>query len=307
MPYKQEIIDKIANFLGINSNLLSDLIKRKENLYRSWRKKKPGGKTRRIEEPLVELKSLQRIVLNKLNEFVFQFPESIQGGVHKKSIRTNALKHRGGKYLLRMDIKDAYPSSTRKRIYALFRKVARKDPAEVAKILTKLTTFRDRLPQGAPTSLIIFNALLRETGVDRVFLNFKDIRYTRYVDDLVFTSKKPIPEELEKEVKTLLKENGFSINRKKTRRYSTKNRSLRITGVNLVGGKPKLPPKMIKKFRGMIGRAIIDSSVSKEQVFGIIAFVVGIEKKIPNQLLRPMLRYLAIKDIVKNCPFTIHR
>ena len=114
-----------------------------------------------------------------------------------------------------------------------------------------------------------------------------------------------MPKRLEKEISVFLKENGFSVNFKKTRRYSIKNRALRITGVNIIDGKPKVPPKMIKKFRGIIGRAIIDSSISKEQVFGAIAFVIGIERRIPNQLLKPLLRYLEIKGI-KNCPFVIH-
>mgnify|MGYP001559845347 FL=1 len=298
--YSQEEVDRLANKLGVDSILLSDLIKRRDSLYKIWYRKKSGGIKRCVEEPLGNLKIVQRIMLEKLLDL--KFPKCVQGGIIGKSIRTNALEHKNGKYLLRMDIKDAYPSSTKKQLYALFRGF--EVSVELSKILTKLTTFHGHLPQGAPTSLVLFNALLGNTGIDRAASMIKDIKYTRYVDDLVFTSKKRIPEKLEKEAGVFLKEHGFSINPKKTLRYSTKNRSLRITGVNIIDGKPKVPPKMIKKFRGMIGRATVDGSVSKEQVFGIIAFVIGIERKIPNQLLKPLLRYLKTKN-VKDCPFVI--
>lgn len=299
--YSQETINSIANKLGVDSILLSNLIKRRDSLYKVWYRKKSGGKKRCFEEPLKDLKTIQKAILDKLN--LTEVSKCVHGGIRTKSIRTNALQHKQGKYLLRVDMKDAYPSVTRKQIYNLFKRWGAS--AEEAKIYTKLITFRNHLPQGAPTSLAFFNLLLSNLGIDRVFSKIRGIRYTGYVDDLIFTSKKPMPKRLEKEISVFLKENGFSVNFKKTRRYSIKNRALRITGVNIIDGKPKVPPKMIKKFRGIIGRAIIDSSISKEQVFGAIAFVIGIERRIPNQLLKPLLRYLEIKGI-KNCPFVIH-
>ena len=300
MAYSQESINFVAKGIDIDSNLLANILLRRNNLYKTWYKKKPDGKRRCIEAPVEELKDIQKIILKKLS---LDFKKCVQGGISKRSIRTNALQHKNGKYLLRMDIKDAYPSVTRKKIFLLFKKWGA--PMEVAKIFTKILTFHGCLPQGAPTSLAMFNLLLKDIGIDFALSNIRGVRYTRYVDDLVLTSKKPIPEWIEKQTKIFLKKHGFSINQKKTRRYSTKNRPLRITGVNIIDGKPKVPPKLIKKFRGMIGRAIIDDSVSKEKIFGSIAFVIGIEKKIPNQLLRPLLRYLEVRNI-KDCPFMIY-
>lgn len=297
--YDEDVIENFAKRLEVSPILLSGLIKRKGNLYRVWYRKKPGGKRRCVEEPLGDLKKLQRILLDKFN---FKFHRCVQGGVSKRSIRTNALEHKKGKYLLRLDIKNAYPSATRKHIYELYKYFGA--TVEEARILTKLTIFRGHLPQGAPTSLPLFNALLNGIGIDKVFSGIRGIKYTRYVDDLIFTSRKPIPKKLGQEVSALLKERGFGVNAKKTRHYSTKNRALRITGINIIDGQAKVPPKMIKRFRGMIGRAIIDGSVSKEQVFGIIAFVIGIERKIPNQLLKPLLCYLKTKNI-DDCPFTV--
>jgi hypothetical protein len=300
MSYSQESINYVAERLEVDSRFLASLLSRRNSLYKTWYKRKIGGGKRCIEAPVKELKEIQKIILKKLS---LNLPECVQGGVLGKSIRTNALQHKSNKYLLRMDIKDAYPSVTRKKVYALFKKWGA--PAEVAKIYAKILTFRDRLPQGAPTSLAIFNLLLKDIGLDFALSHIKGIQYTRYVDDLVLTSKKPIPEWVEKQTTIFLKENSFSINERKTRCYSIKNRALRITGVNIINGKPKVPPKLIKKFRGMIHRALSDDSISKEKVFGSIAFVIGIEKKIPNQLLKPLLRYLEVKNI-KECPFVIY-
>lgn len=296
----EEAVESVANQLELDPILLSNLIKKRGNLYRVWYRKKPGGGRRCVEEPLEDLKNIQRIIVNKLN---LKFHRCVQGGVPGRSIRTNALEHKKNKTLLRLDIKDAYPSATSKHIFELFKYFGA--PAVEARIWTKLTTFRGHLPQGAPTSLPLFNALLYGMRLDKIFSGIRGIKYTRYVDDLVFTSnKRRLPEKLAKEVSVFLREKGFSINTKKTKRYSTKNRALRITGINIIDGQPKVPPKMIKRFRGMIGRAIIDGSVSKEQVFGIIAFVIGIERKIPNQLLKPLLCYLKTKNI-EDCPFVI--
>ena len=299
---KKEIVEKIAEQLQIDASSLFNLIQRRGDLYKVWYRKKPGGGKRCVEEPLKDLKIVQRIIVDKLH---LKFHKSVQGGVIGRSIRTNALEHKRGQKLLRMDIKNAYPSTTQKHIYELFKHLGA--PTREARLWTKLVTFRGHLPQGAPTSLPLFNLVLNEMWLDRRFSKIHGVKYTRYVDDLVFTSnKRRILKNLKQEVTDFLKARGFMVNKKKTKYYTSKNRALRITGVNIIDGQPKIPPKMIRKFRGMIGRAIMDDSVSKQQVFGIIAFTIGIERKIPNQLLKPLLRYLTTKNIT-NCPFIIEK
>jgi len=278
-----------------------------KNHYFTWYKKKSDGQRRRINAPQKRLKEIQHILLEKIS---FCTSPQAHGGVKGRSIRTNALVHRRSKFMLTMDIKDAYPTVTRKMVYWFFRQM--NTSAQLARILTKLTTLRGQLPQGAPTSLAIFNALLGADNLigldfwlERIRVGHRRLRYSRYVDDLTFSSGRKIPETAEKLIQKKLREAGFCVNPQKTRYASLKNGALRVTGVNLIDGKTKVPPKEIRRFRGLIGRAIMDGSVSSDQVFGTIAYAMGIEKKIPNQLLKPFIKYLA--RTIDPCPRAISR
>jgi len=287
------------DYIGINPKIVEDILQEKGKHYRTWCKEESNGKKRTIEAPIGELKKIQKLLLEKIEFIPSQYAH---GGVKGRSTKSNALVHRGSKFLVRIDIKDAYPSLTKAMLKEHFRKM--NASVGLANILTELVTFRGHLPQGAPTSMAIFNHFLSLAGLDDLFsqviVEGKHLKYSRYVDDLIFTSSRKIPFQIEAIVTKELKKIGFVVNSKKTLRYSVKNRVLRITGVNLINRKPKVPPKKIRKFRGMIGRAIIDDSVSSAKVFGAVAYVMGIEKRIPNQILTPLIKYLEVRRI--KCP-----
>jgi len=292
------------NYLGLNINIVENILQEKGKYYRTWYKEEPNGKKRTIEAPIGELKKIQSLILKKVG---FEPNICAHGGVKGKSIRSNALVHRGSKFLLRMDIKDAYPSLTKQMTKDHFLKM--NASVGLAKMLTEVVTFRGHLPQGAPTSMAIFNHFLSLAGIDDLFsqgiIEGKRLKYSRYVDDLIFTSSSRMPSWLENAITKELKEIGFVVNSRKTLRYSVKNRPLHITGLNLINRKPKVPPKKIRKFRGMIGRAIIDNSVPSAKVFGAVAYVMGIEKRIPNQILTPLLKYIEVRHA--KCPSKIKK
>jgi len=296
---KKTKVSEFFSYVGLEPKKVKQVLQDKESYYKVWHKKEPNGKKRVIEAPRKTLKKMQRSILDRVE---FRPGPWAHGGVRKKSIRTNALAHKGSKFLVRIDIKNAYPSLTKQMVKDHFLKM--NAGVGLAKVLTELITFRGHLPQGAPTSLSVFNHFLSLAGLDDAFSLIRvkkhSLKYSRYVDDLTFTSLFKIPPGLENAVAKKLKEFGFTVNPAKTLRYSTKNRALRITGVNLINNKPKVPPKKIKKFRGMIGRATIDGSVSSAKIFGTVAYVMGIEKRIPHQLLVPLLKYLKARQI--NCP-----
>src|SRR5689334_20435078 len=62
---------------------------------------------------------------------------------------------------------------------------------EAARVLTKLTTYQYRLPQGAPTSPVIANLAFKQTALQLLeVVKGQDITFTTYLDDLTFSSKK---------------------------------------------------------------------------------------------------------------------
>ena len=171
--------------------------------YRRWQIAKRSGGTRTITAPKRELKAAQRAVLRTIAE---RLP--VHGAAHGflpgRSIVTNAKVHVGAHTLVKVDIKDFFPTVTWRRVKGLYRKAGY--PEQVATLLALLGTespreaveFRGQtlfvasgpraLPQGAPTSPALTNALClrmdrRLSGLARLF----GFRYTRYADDLTFS------------------------------------------------------------------------------------------------------------------------
>lgn len=60
---------------------------------------------------------------------------------------------------------------------------------DVASLLTKLTTYKGHVPQGAPTSTYIANLVFTKTGNELAQLAKEyNITFTSFVDDLTFSS-----------------------------------------------------------------------------------------------------------------------
>ncbi len=177
--------------------------------YRRWQIPKRDGSMRTITAPKRDLKAAQRWTLRNVAE---KLP--VHGAAHgflaARSIVSNAKAHAGAHVLLKVDVKDFFPTVTWRRVKGLYRKAGYSE--QVATLLALLATeapremvqFRAKtlhvasgpraLPQGAPTSPAITNAIClrmdrRLSGLARVF----GFRYTRYADDLTF-SWRPSPE-----------------------------------------------------------------------------------------------------------------
>jgi RNA-directed DNA polymerase len=210
--------------------------------------KRSGGQ-RLIMAPKRRLKHLQRLLLEKL---VAGLPVSqhAHGFRPGRSIRTNAAEHVGKRVLVRLDLRDFFPSVTFSRVRGLL--VALGYGFVVATILATLMTEAERQPvevagemyhvpigwrhcvQGAPTSPGVCNAVTlrldrRLAGLARK-LGFA---YTRYADDLTFSGDD------DGQVKALLamarriiEAEGFAVNETKTRVARQGSRQ-QVTGVTV--------------------------------------------------------------------------
>ena len=144
-----------------------------------------------------------------------RMPEYVHGSIKGKDNISNAKAHKGKKYKFELDLKDYYPSISIVRVNDTFRLMG--FPAYIASYLTRLTTYKGHLPQGAPTSSVICNLVFLETDANISDYCLKnDITYTRYIDDLTFSSHS----ELRSHTLSLIQKivaDGFRINRKKTK------------------------------------------------------------------------------------------
>jgi len=152
------------------------------------------GKGRRIDRPKDPLKRIQR----KIHELVVAqliFPPDLHGGLPGGSPKRLASHHRQQPVVVRIDVADFFPSVTAEMVEDIFGTQLRCSP-QVARRIARLLTLRKEdgstfLPQGSPASTVVANLVLDRFD-RRVRLAAKrcDVRYDRYVDDLVFSGEK---------------------------------------------------------------------------------------------------------------------
>jgi hypothetical protein len=206
---------------------------------------KRSGGVRLIESPKPRLKALQRRILSGILNAI-PAHEAAHGFRRGRSIRTFAAPHTGRHVVLRMDLKDFFPTFRGVRVQAFFRTVGY--PESVADLLggictnatpqaawegagpeisapelreAKIFYSRPHLPQGAPTSPALAN--LCSYGIDCRLAGLATsagAEYTRYADDLAFSGGRAFDRRIERfstHVAAILLEEGFHVNHRKTR------------------------------------------------------------------------------------------
>ncbi|MFM7203394.1 MAG: reverse transcriptase family protein [Myxococcota bacterium] len=180
--------------------------------YHFWRVPKRTGGERLISAPKPTLKKVQRWIAREISE---KLPThgAAHGFIPGRSTLSNARPHVGAAVLVKLDLKDFYPTITLARVKGLFRKAGYGE--QVATLLALLCTEAPRqlqvvrgkphyvaegpraLPQGAPTSPSITNALCLRLDARLAGLARKlGFRYTRYADDLTFSFHPRKPEKV---------------------------------------------------------------------------------------------------------------
>jgi len=220
--------------------------------------KKKGGK-REIAAPDLVLKRIQRRLNRFLQAYYFCIkPPTVHGFVtnpisDKKAcnILENALPHVGKKYVLNIDLKDFFPSIHASRVKALFASDLFHFNQQLVIALTLLTTFKGKLPTGAPTSPVISNFICHE--LDQAMSEFcskNKVVYSRYADDLSFSSDEKIENSFIDGINQLIAAHNFSLNPKKFRLKSA-NKRQSVTGLT-VNDKVNVDRRFIKKTRAML-------------------------------------------------------
>ncbi len=159
------------------------------------------------------LKNLHKIIKGAILSKI-ELPENIYGGIKGRDSVLNAKVHQGNHYKFCTDIKDFFPSITSPMVYKSL--IKQGFSYDVSSMLTKLITYKDHVPQGTPTSTHIANVVLLE--IDNKIIEYcreHRITYTRYVDDLAFSSQYDFKSRTHKIIE-IIKSQGFRISHKKT-------------------------------------------------------------------------------------------
>lgn len=222
---------ELADWLGITPNQLDWFAGRsgidrpghpaRFRHYRyQWQPKRQGG-WRLIEAPKTRLRDLQRLILRGILDLLPPH-SAAHGCVRGRSVISNASQHLAAPLLLKLDLRDFFPSIPGGRVFALFRTLGY--PAATARYLAEISTHRapaevlrdaptedylspgerrrhqrwlrrfrePHLPQGAPTSAALANLCAYRLDLRLASAAAEcGATYTRYVDDLTFSCRSP--------------------------------------------------------------------------------------------------------------------
>lgn len=248
---------ELCKFLKTSFFELEERINNPVYKYYAIRKKRGGE--RQINAPEKKLKAIQR----RLNYFLQAYylwikPNEVFGFVVNPhylgnycNIAENAKPHIGKKHLLNIDLKDFFPSISACRVKSVFTSSYFNFSEQIATALTLLTTYEGKLPIGIPTSPIISNFVCFQLDADlKSFCETNGLRFTRYADDLTFSSDTLITNDIIFDIINLIKKNGFKINEKKLRLKSA-NRKQTVTGLT-VNEKVNIDRRLLKRIRAML-------------------------------------------------------
>lgn len=190
--YKNKIpfilnIEHLGKTVGIKKEIIFYFILFTEKYYREFKIPKRNGKWRNISSPYSAILSVQRWILDNILTSIPLAPVA-KGFVKNISIKDNVLVHINKKCLLKIDIKDFFPSINLQRIIAVFLNLGY--PKNISFFLAKLCCKDNCLPQGAPTSPYLSNVVCKRLDRRLESLSKKcNINYTRYADDMTFSGQ----------------------------------------------------------------------------------------------------------------------
>lgn len=252
----------LATALGIRNRTLMHLVTKREKMYKRHSIPKKSGGRRMIHAPDRMLKFVQgRMLARFFNKL--EYPEHIAAYVPGRTTRDSAEIHAGKPLLIVVDLKDFFPSTRRSWV----RRAIQDQfgyPHQVAALMSDIMTVpmdfpygrRYVVPQGAPTSGAICNWVANHR-IDQHILELCDrwgMSYTRYADDLAFSSPKRLgrkdTNKFIKALRAIIKESKYSVNNKKLR-VARSGRQQRLLGMT-INEKPNVMRVHYRKMRARL-------------------------------------------------------
>ena len=235
--------------------------------YKQFKIKKKSGGYRQITAPRNQSFMLLLRYVNEIFKAVYSPSDYTMGFTEQRSVVTNANVHKSQNYILNIDLKDFFPSIEQPRIWKRLQLKPFNFPIPVANVLAGMCSMKETrtledgtkkdfyvLPQGAPTSPIITNMICdtldhRLAGLAKRF----GLRYTRYADDITFSSMHNVYQkdgDFRKELVRIIQSQGFTINEKKTRLQKIGGRQ-EVTGI-IVSDKLNVTQKYVRDIRNIL-------------------------------------------------------
>ncbi len=293
-------MDVLSRRLGVSIVELQGI----EPDYHEFTINKRNGGQRTITAPAPSFKAFQRRVLHRLFRRLPIHPAAM--GFRKgRSIVDHALLHAMRPVVVKMDIRNFFPSTSSQRVHDYFRRFGWNE--ESAQRLTDWTTYQGGLPQGAPTSPLLSNALnlhldSRLSGMVQLLgcdlHNPKTLEpvdavfdaggfYSRYADDLTISFARNVERAANQAIfltKEIVEDEGYKLHTKKKLRIMRKHDRQTVTGLVINEG-VRLPCETRRWLRAVRHRESIGqrSTLTPEQLAGWTALENMVDSVIEKQ------------------------
>lgn len=176
---------RLSEVLGLPLKRL--LVLRNPTAQYKEKQKQVKNKLRIIHFPLDDRMRAHRKIFSLLARITP--PNYLHSGVKGRSFKTNAAAHQYCKELLKLDLKDFYPSTTLRDVTRLFRYLF-ECPNDVAELLAQICCYKNQVPVGSPVSQAIAFFAHKELFEDlNLHAISENIVFTCYVDDLTFSGE----------------------------------------------------------------------------------------------------------------------
>lgn len=283
------LIKQLAQELNKSEIEVSHFLLNAPKKYKVYTIPKRTSGHRTIAQPSRELKEYQRKYLELQQLPIHDVAMAYRQGV---SIKQNAIAHKHNPYLLKMDLENFFNSISNILFWEVWESIqplpSKQDKKVLEQLLfwcpSKITGGALILSIGAPSSPLVSNffmylfdcALSEKCGE-------KNITYTRYADDLTFSTKSEgVLFDIPKLVEELLHEkfgNHIKINRKKTK-FSSKAHNRHVTGITLSNDGKLSLGRSRKRYIKHLVHQIQVGCLSDEDILhlkGLLAFAEHIE------------------------------
>lgn len=157
------------------------------------------------------------------------------------------LRHKDAQWIYSLDLENFFPSVPHSRVRHVMEQLGYSSQA--ASLVADLSCFRGGLAQGSPASPVLANLVLLDLD-ERLFSlsNVYGIKYSRYADDLVFSSLvSDCPVNFREDVKRLVTGDGWRLAQSKEY-FAERPRRLKVHGLLV----DRLVPRLTKGYRNRL-------------------------------------------------------
>lgn len=259
-----------------------------------------------------KLKRYLRFIDRVIFRYLSKNEEVVHSYIKSKSPLTAVRSHEGSNNFFMTDIKDFFlhigPDDVRNILIRDANLFPISDFEEYIPLLVKLTTWKSTIPIGFATSPKLSNAFLKD--FDNVFHEYcisKDLKYTRYSDDIIVSCNNPDSFEcLEVDIQNLLQNNAAQtmvLNTKKTKKTHIGNKVKILGLVIMPNGRITIDSKYKKTIETLLhfytsdkekydhylkGNKNLKSENKEHSVFGLLHYAQSVD---PLYLQKLQMKY----------------